>query len=422
MISTKMMAEGQGGLGTWARAELTENILPFWKVRARDTKTGGFYGILRDLTGGNPSEGRSIVMTARHLWTYSAAARELGDPDHLALADYAFNTVTRDFMDRINGGVFWSVRPDGKPEVEKKQIYGEAFALYGLSEYARALNAFGTARNGTTAESALDTAVGIYELLERYARDPIYGGYVEARARDWSKTGDLKLSDKDIDCEKSMNTNLHVMEAYTTLLLAIRTIKPRASILIQRIAESLSSLVFITPIRILGDNGHLYLYFNDDWSVIDGGVSYGHDIESSWLLWEAAETLSDSRLTETIRPVVLKIAETALSEGFDPKTGGMENEFHHGKKDKTRIWWCQAESLVGFYNAWQISDDPRFLEASLKVRDWIAAFQRDPQNGDWFWAVGADGVPDRSMPKGGNWKTGYHNGRCCMEILKRIGK
>ena len=434
-------------LGSAVRKDLTENILPFWKKYGRDTATGGFYGFLGNDNVGDPGLSRSVVMTSRHLWTYSAAARTLGDRAHLEMADYAYAALVNAFIDPVHGGVFWSVRPDGSPDVSKKQIYGEAFAMYAFAEYSVALSEIRSDKPGSL--RAIKTAVSIYELLEAHARDAVNGGYVEARACDWSPTSDLKLSEKDIDCDKSMNTNLHVMEALTSLHRALVVVSgsdvvlPGAAALRERVAESLASLIKVTADKILGPDNHLDLYFNSDWSSIGDIVSYGHDIEASWLLWEAVEELEDrtepdacsqfssvpiTDLKAEIKALVIKMAETALSEGTElEKTGtelvfrAMLNEFHAGHKDRTRVWWCQAEALVGFFNAWQLTGQQKYLDAVFAGWTWISRYQIDRENGDWFAAVRPDGKPDLNEPKGGNWKASYHNGRCCMELLNRIG-
>ena len=443
-------------LSTAVRKELTENILPFWKKHGRDLSTGGFYGFLGNDNVGDPGMSRSVVMTSRHLWTYSAAARTLGDKSchesraYLEMADYAYAALVRDFIDPVHGGVFWSVRPDGTPDVSKKQIYGEAFALYAFAEYSSALCEIRSDKVGSL--KAIELAVTLYGLLESHARDRILGGYAEARARDWSPTSDLKLSGKDIDCDKSMNTNLHVMEALASLHRAIGVIYasclvPEGAVdLRRRVAESLSSLIKVTVSKILGSDNHLDLYFNPDWSSVGDIISYGHDIEASWLLWEAvaelesgfdktAETGSKSSsvlnanvgLKAEIKAIVIKMAETTLDEGTEPEKMGtapeiraIMNEFHDGHKDPTRVWWCQAEALVGFFNAWQLTGKQKFLDAVLAEWKWIILYQIDRKNGDWFAAVRPDGTPDLNEPKGGNWKASYHNGRCCMELLRRI--
>ena len=454
------------------RKELTENILPFWMQYARDEKTGGFYGTLAQPPSaggtfrppvGDPAEPRSVVMTARHLWAYSAAFNALGDAQYLEMARYAWNAIVRDYADDESGGVFWSVNPDGSPAVARKQIYGEAFAVYGLAEYALALKNFAEV---PAAGAPLSFALSIYDLLEGRARDKNAGGYFEARSRDWSATTELKLSDKDIDCDKSMNTNLHVMEAYTTLLRVLKAfagasadtgsspgngastvpvaspasmdqaarlcahpsrienaLRDSAALdeAISRVRESLAQLVRITTEKILGPDAHLDLYFNAEWKAIGDVISYGHDIECSWLLWEAVEELDDPGIAASYREAVVRIARTALEEGFDAGSGALENETHGIRRDRTRIWWCQAEALVGFFNAWQLTGENIFLDAALAQWRWILAVQKDPVGGDWFWAVGPDGKPDPDQPKGGNWKTSYHNARCCMEILRRVG-
>ncbi len=406
-------------LANAVRKELTEDILPFWEKFGRDIATGGFYGTLGNDNVGDPNESRSVVMTSRHLWAYSAAARELKKPELLGMADYAWKALDSSFIDREHGGVFWSVRPDGKPDVAKKQIYGEGFAIYAFSEYAAAL--FELRGDRLAAERSLGEALAIYDLLEGRVRDRKSGGYVEARARDWSATSDLKLSEKDIDCDKSMNTNLHVMEGFAALVRALRVVRPTDAAVRARVCESLSSLVSITAEKILGADGHLDLYFDADWNVIGPDIiSYGHDIETSWLLWEAVETLGDHELAANLRSTVIRMAEIALAEGTDRATGALENETHGGKRDRTRVWWCQAEALVGYFNAWQLTGEAKFLDAAKAEWRWIAERQVDPKGGDWFAAVAPDGTPDLRESKGGNWKTSYHNGRCCMEILRRV--
>jgi 4-O-beta-D-mannosyl-D-glucose phosphorylase len=397
--------------------ELTQNILPFWLSKARDQASGGFYGAMDNDAKGDPSAPRSIVMTARHLWTYSAASRFLKEGALLEGADYAYEYLTKSYVDKQNKGVYWTVDSDGKPIDERKQIYGQAFAIYGLSEYACALLDFGRIPDS---DAALELALTIFEALERRARDKTCGGYCEAMSADWRNIEDKRLSPIDKNCEKSMNTNLHVLEALTTLLRTVRLLCSPEELVIVEIKEALESLIDATMEHIFGDDAHLRLFFTENWESISDITSFGHDIEASWLLWEAVVETENKALAEKIRPFVLKIAETSLSQGFDQITGALENEIHEGVRDTTRIWWCQAEALVGFFNAYQLSKDSKFLSVALSEWRWIKDFQRDAAGGDWFWAVSKDGEPDLSQLKGGNWKTPYHNARCCMELLKRL--
>lgn len=401
------------------KEELTQHILPYWEKYAKDTATGGFFGNIDSNNVQDKNESRTIVMTSRFLWAYSAAARLFKEASYLDMAEYAFTAMMHQFFDKDNGGFFWSVNPDGTPCVSKKQIYGEAFATYALSEYAAAL--VEVKKQTIQPFAVIDKALAMFSLLERYARDPEYGGYVEACAENWKPTTDLRLSDKDMDCGKSMNTNLHVMEAYTNLYRNVAIVYPEQTGTQQLIGKALGDLVRVTATKILQKNGHLGVYFNKDWSRIDNEISYGHDIEASWLLWEAANELADEKLMAEIRPVSIRMAMIELEEGFDKATGGFENTFIDNKQDKTRIWWNQAEAVNGFYSAWELTGGDNFKEAFQLVWKWITKYQSDREKGDWFWAVDENGVPDLTQPKGGNWKTAYHNARCCMELLRRSG-
>lgn len=401
------------------KKELTQNILPYWEKYARDTETGGFFGNIDNNNNQDTKESRTIVMTSRFLWAYSAAARLFDDPSYLEMADYASYSLMHHFFDKDNGGFFWSVYPDGSPCVSKKQIYGEAFATYALAEYAAALT---EVRKQTLQPYAvMDKTLAMFSLLEKYARDPENGGYVEALTTNWKPTTDLKLSDKDIDCDKSMNTNLHVMEAYTNLYRNFAVVYPEQKDTRTLVGNALADLVRVSITKILQKNGHFGVYFNRDWSRIDNEISYGHDIEASWLLWEAANELGDEQLMAEVRPVSVRMAMLAYEEGFDKKNGGFENTFIDGRQDRTRIWWNQAEAFNGFFNAWELTGSDNFKEAFQLVWKWITKHQADKKNGDWFWAVDENGGPDLTRPKGGNWKTAYHNARCCMEILRRTG-
>lgn len=435
------------------RQELTGGILPYWERYARDNATGGFWSVIDNgNTQSDRDGGRSIVMASRYLWAYSAAARLLKDIKYLEMADYAFNAINRDYYDKEYGGFFWSVNKDGSPCVEKKQIYGEAFAIYGISEYAAAVAELLSSHAETQArcDIIMGRALEVFTMLEHYARDTSpnsqvldntqlkagsngntgystisqekcsgLDGYIEAASRDWTPTADLKLSEKDIDCAKSMNTNLHVLEAYTALHRNLPAVHPGENALRALVGKALRDLTRTMMKHIVMQDGHLGVYFNMDWGRIGNEVSYGHDIEASWLLWEAAEESKDEALIAEARPVVLHIADAALREGYDEDTGGFDNKMIDGKRDTSRVWWNQAEAVNGFYNAWEITGRGEFADACKKVWQWIIDKQRDRQHGEWYQEVSKEGIPNMALPKGGNWKTAYHNARCCMEVLRR---
>ncbi len=408
--------------------ELFNDILPYWQKHACDTKAGqeGFFGAIDNQNVPDSKIQRSIVMTSRFLWTYSAVARLTKNSEYLKMADFAYKTIIQKYWDKKNGGVYWSVMPDGSPAVSKKQIYGEAFCCYGLSEYAAAVKEL---REGgdrcnvpvLVSEEAMNFALDLFNLLETYAYDPKDGGYVEACAQDWSPTTDMILSPKDMNCPKSMNTNLHVMEAYTNLYRTLPVVFDDAKTVRAEVGDALAALVRVSVDKILQSNAHLGMFFDMEWKVLSDEISYGHDIEASWLLWEAACELNDEELKAEIHDTVIRVAEVALDEGFDHENGCMENFLCDGgkKRDRTRVWWNQAEAMNGFYNAWQMTGEQKYVDACLKQWDWIKNHQVDKQNGEWWASLDQDGKPILQESKGGNWKTSYHNGRTCMELLRR---
>ena len=398
-------------------AHLYKHILPYWEKYARDPVNKGFYGKIDSNNKQYGDESRSIVMTARFLWSFSAAARISKNSAYLEMADYAYDVICNQFWDRENEGVYWSVTFDGKPCVTKKQVYGEAFCCYGLAEYAAAVSEL---RNDSEAsKNALSKAVKLFELMDRFALDKELGGYVEARAVNWDITDDWILSPVDMNCPKSMNTNLHVMEAWTTLLRQLKIFAPNDEIT-ALVRDSLKNLIVVTVERIFQKDNHLALFFDMEWNRLDFEISYGHDIEASWLLWEALEVLGDKKLSKKYRQLVIDVAHTALIEGFDQKNGCMENKLDGEKRDRTRVWWNQAESLVGFFNAYELTGSAVFLTACHKEWSWIIEHQMDKTGGDWWNEIDAEGNPIMSADKGGNWKTSYHNGRACMELISRL--
>ena len=428
--------------------ELFENILPYWEKYSRDKRPGfeGFFGRIDNDNNLNAAVERSIVMTSRFLWTYSAVARLTKEQKYLEMADFAYMVVLQKYLDKKHGGVYWSVMPDGKPKVSKKQIYGEAFCCYGLSEYAAAvkelredlggeslplataLGASATPSNGedpvtplVRSEEAMNHALDIYNLLEEHAHDSQEGGYIEACAIDWKATDDMILSPKDMNCPKSMNTNLHVMEAYTNLYRTLPVVFSDSKSIRAEVADSLKDLVEVTVDYIFQPNAHLGMFFDMHWKLLDDEISYGHDIEASWLLWEAACELDDQELKDKIHDTVIRVAQVSLDEGFDHKSGCLENFLKDGGKvrDRRRVWWNQAEAINGYYNAWEMTGDKKYSDACLLVWQWIKEHQVDKEGGDWWSELDENGNPILSEAKGGNWKTSYHNGRTCMEVLRR---
>ncbi len=382
--------------------ELTRNILPFWMARAVDRENGGFYGaVTNDLQVHNEVP-RSAILCARILWTYAAAFRKYGDERYLETARWAHDALRRVFFDRQFGGLYWSVDMHGAPVMDRKHHYAQAFGIYGLSEYYRA----------TGEAHSLAMAQGIFHLLEQHAHDPRYEGYTEGSSRKWENLPDMRLSDKDLYCQKSMNTMLHMLEAYTGLLRVWDDPDLRASH---------RSLIETFLDRIVDpQTGHFKLFFDSAWKSLSNTVSFGHDIEGSWLLCEAAEVQGDAALASQVCQAALRLAESTLREGLDPDGSLLYEAGPEGIKDADKEWWGQAEALVGFYNAYQLSGDERYAEAAARVWAYIRAKVVDRTHGDWFKRLRRDGTPNPDSYKVGPWECPYHHSRACLEMIARL--
>lgn len=398
-----MTTDGKGMRAEVLR-ELTDNILPFWQGRMRDPN-GGFYGAA-DCNGiVDKKAPRAAVINARILWTFATATRVLG-ASYRATADWAFDYLRTRFLDGEQGGVYWLLDAEGQPLSDRKQIYAQAFAIYALSEYARA----------TGSRDSLKLAIDLFRLIEKHAADRERGGYIEALGRGWEPLDDMRLSDKDLNSPKSMNTHLHLMEAYTNLLRVWRD-----PALVARQAE----LIAVTLDRIVG-NGHFKLFFDMNWRSLNGHISYGHDIEGSWLLVEAAEVLGNEALIVRAREAAILMAERTLAEGRD-RDGSLHYEAHGDGQliDANKHWWPQAEALVGFQNAFEMTGNPAFQDAVRDVWAFIRDHVVDRAHGEWHAKLTPDGRPyaadeDADACLAGPWKCPYHNSRACFEMLERL--
>ena len=387
-----------------ARTMLTDFILPFWMTRMLDPR-GGFYGRIDGLGNVHPEAEKGAILNARILWTFSAAYRVLGEPAYLYMATRAKCALLDNFFDPEYSGVYWSLNPDGTPRDTKKQIYALGFAIYGLSEYARA----------TGDKSSLAHAMKLFFDIENHSFDTERNGYFEAFTRDWGEIADMRLSDKDANERKTMNTHLHILEPYTNLY----RVWPDA-----RLAAAIRNLIDIFIDRILDPQTfHLRLFFDDDWNSKVDATSYGHDIEASWLIHEAALVLGDEALLARVEPVVRAIAQHAEFECLGVKVNNDHSSVHCSLSTEHSLspqWWEYAETVVGYYNIWQHFGDAEALDRALSTWDFIKSHLVDREQGEWYWAVHfPDLTPDTSEDKAGFWKCPYHNGRACMELMER---
>ncbi|MFV0290745.1 MAG: AGE family epimerase/isomerase [Mangrovibacterium sp.] len=384
----------------YAHIELTENILPYW-IRLIDVKYGGFYGQVNGREEINKNASKGSVITARILWTFSSAYRLLGNEEYLQAATHALRFLIDKCYDHVHGGVYWEVAHDGTPLDTKKQIYALGFAIYGLSEYYRATD------NG----EALTYAQKLFHDIEKHSFDIKKNGYFEAFTCEWGEIKDMRLSAKDINERKTMNTHLHILEPYTNLYRVWKD---------EKLQNQLVNLVELFCQKFYDtETKHCILFFNDDWESKHRIVSYGHDIEASWLIHEAVLVLNDPKLLSEITPYVQHIAE-AGDEGYIPN-GGMIYEMNADEQiiDADRHWWVQAEAIVGYLNIYQHFKTESYLQKAIQTWKFIQENIIDHKHGEWFWSKKANGESNTADDKAGFWKCPYHNGRMCMEIMQR---
>jgi mannobiose 2-epimerase len=380
------------------RDELENNLIPFWLESAVDNECGGFIGRMSNDGEIDPKASKGLILNTRLLWTFSALYRFNNDSRCQDMAKRAYDYLETYFWDSLHGGTFWQVDFQGNLLDDKKKIYGQAFHVYALAEYYQAF--------GDT--SALRRAKQLFELIEIHSRDKTYGGYIEVCNRDWTIAEDLRLSDKDMDEKKSMNNHLHLLEAYTNLYRIWPDTKLR---------QCLTELIDIMDKKIAdSETGHLNHFFDELWQPKSTNYTFGHDIEASWLLCEAAEVLGGPDVTSR----ALRSAKVTLAEGFNDD-GGLCYEGQGGRvTDPNREWWPQAESVVGFLNAYELSGDQSFLEAAQKAWAYIEKYFVNEKDGDWFWRINPDGNPDPNEPKVSQWKGPYHSVRACLESIRRL--
>jgi mannobiose 2-epimerase len=385
------------------RAELEtelQRILQYWIDFSMDDVNDGFIGRIDNNNQVDLSAPKGLVLNARILWTFSAAYRLTGNRAYLDMAERAYDYLNHFFLDREHGGYYWSVEIDGNVKESRKQIYGIAFCLYGLTEYYRATNH----------PEALQAAHDCFTWIERYSFDAQYGGYIEAFTRDWQPITDQRLSEKDANEKKTMNTHLHILEAYTNLYRVWQgeVLKDKIVLLLENFSEHI-----VDP-----ETGHLHLFFREDWSVQSGLVSYGHDIEAAWLLPEAARVISDSDAIDSTRIISQQLARAA-KEGLHTE-GGIWYEKDGEILILEKHWWPQAEAMVGFFHAWQTTGNEEYLEAVFNTWEFVKRVLIDRENGEWFWGSTADNGIMAHEDKAGFWKCPYHNSRACFELIARI--
>lgn len=379
------------------RNELETHIAPFW-CRLRDDENGGFFGQMDNDLNVNKNGTKGVILNSRILWFFSAAYDLLKKPEYLDNARHAYEFLRDRCIDRENGGVYWMMNHDGSVNDSMKHTYNQAFAIYALSEYY----------NASSDREALDLAFSLFDTVEEKCTDDI--AYMEAFSSDWELIPNDALSENGLMADKTMNTVLHLIEGYTNLFRVSSD---------KRVEERLRFLLDLTDKKIYDTRNHkLLVFFDRNMDVIGDIHSYGHDIEATWLIDRACETLGDEDLVMHWREINMRIAEKIYNAALE--NGAVNNERENNVISRKRIWWVQAESVVGFINAYMHSGDRKYLDAAYSVWDWIKHRQIDSRSGSEWWAeVGFDGTPLTDVTMVNEWKCPYHNGRMCMEIIKR---
>ncbi len=409
---------------------LQNNILRFWLDKMVDRENGGFYGRIDGQEVLHADAEKGAILNARILWSFSAAYRVLHDEEYLEAATRAKDYIIEHFIDKEYGGVYWSLDSKGNPLDTKKQFYAIGFAIYGMSEYARA----------TGDREALECALQLFDCIEEHALDPVYNGYIEACTREWGTIADMRLSELDANYPKSQNTHLHIIEPYANLYRCLKELDVTESCNYvpvigavlpvdvavpqetkMRVERALRNIINIFTDHILNpETHHLDLFFDMDWTRGAGQLeSYGHDIECSWLMHEAALVLGDTDVLAKMEPIVQMVAK-ASEKGLRPD-GSMIHEANldTGHVDDDLHWWVQAENVVGWFNLYQYFGDEAALDKAERCWNYIKTQLIDYENGEWHWSRHPDGTLNTVDDKAGFWKCPYHNSRMCLEIIER---
>ena len=395
--------------------ELHNNILSYWKKYGVEKDGNGFYGAVDLDNNPVPASNKTSVLNARILWTFAAAARRFPGKGYEEMAHKAYRVISEDFADREYEGYYMELDSGNKVANDIKHTYAQAFVIYSLSQYYEF----------NPAKEVINKIQEFFYFLDRKTKDPHHPGYLESFTREWELYEENRMADNNEP--KSMNTHLHVLEAYAAVYKVWKD---------ELVKKRLTELLELFIQKIIREDGHLGIFFTEDFSETESSkaiCSFGHDIEASWLLWEAAEILNDPQILKTIKPLLLRMAEAVWREGVDRDGGLFLESTRHGSHVRTnKHWWLQAENLVGFMNAYQLSGEPKYWDTVKLAWDFIDSHVIDHKGGEWFTKVNRLGEPYLTEPeddpspyyrndwKIDPWKCPYHNGRAMMELFDRL--
>lgn len=372
-------------------------IIPYWQGLI-DKEYGGYYGYVDFDLNRDEKADKGVILNSRILYFFSRAAKVMKDESLLLYADWAYDFLSQKCWDQKYGGVYWMLAYDGSVKEDMKHTYNQAFAIYALSSYYEA----------TGKLEAKEKALQLFQMIEEKCVDEY--GYMEAFTRNWETIDNEKLSENGVLADKTMNTLLHLLEAYTLLYHISSDYE---------VADRLRYILNLFETKVWNkEQGRLEVFFDSKMNSIADLYSYGHDIEASWLIDYAYRILGEDDVNQRKERYTTEIADYILNRAL--QEGAVNNECFNGKVDKTRVWWVQAEAVVGFYNAYEKTNDMKYLKAAEEIWVYIGNYFIDSRkNGEWFWDLDEEGKPSSRKPITEPWKCPYHNGRMCMEILSR---
>jgi mannobiose 2-epimerase len=378
-------------------------IADWWVANTIDQQQGGFYGEVGADNLPVPAASKGIILNARILWFFSETAQQVNTPVYRECATRAYDYLVAHFFDAKDGGVYWELNAAGEPINTKKQVYAQAFTIYALCAYFQL--------TGDT--QVLTRALECFNVIEQHAVDKVNQGYLEAFTREWGVIDDLRLSEKDLNYPKSQNTHLHILEAYTTLYQAHPAPEVKAALKY--------NIEMFDKHMIDRNTHHLRMFMDLQWKDFSPGYTYGHDIEASWLIAKALESLGDDAYTRALTPTLIRIAEVTLQEGIGALGQVVDSyDFATATVNSDTVWWVQAEALVGFLYAYSASGEQKYFAAAQAVWDFIKHYQIDSPSGEWLWLSRLHAPSKLPHYKVGFWKCPYHNGRAMMEAIRYL--
>ena len=381
--------------------ELKQNILPYWIEKTPDYTHGGFIGRVDSYDVIHPKADKGVILNTRLLWTFAASYRKYSEQSYLEIADRAYQYILNNFLDHENGGCYWMLDYQGNPINDYKYLYAQSFMLYALSEYYSAVNE----------ESVLKQCVKLFEIIEEKCCTNEGHGYNEVFDCDWNLLTGVVLGDDKEASRFTMNTHLHLMEAYTNLYKVWQN---------SRLKDKLTRLIQLHLNKMYDSEAkHFYSFFKEDWQPQIPEYSYGHDIEAAWLLYDSSIAINDSYLIEVTSNLIQTISKVVLKEGYDHKNGGVFNSGVDGSVvDTDKQWWVQAETIVGLSYAWMLTETSDYLLDIEDIWDYIDQNFKDHKKGEWYFLLSENGTPYTDKDKVGPWKGPYHTVRMCLEVNK----